>query len=326
MIVSPPAPLGDSAGAARVQRFAHQAMACTFEVLIEDERREYARAAADAAFAEVDRLERVLSRFRPDSDVARINALGAGESLLVGVEVIECLALAAEAWRWSAGAFDITFASRPRAPESDAPASAGTGASGTMCAGAQRSHVGWPVEEASRIRDLWFDVRARTVGAASAGVVVDFGALGKGYALDGLLAVLREWGFVRALAHAGQSTAVGLGEWRLGLRDPADNTSTLGVIQLAGRALSGSGQRLHGQHIVRPPGGPDAPAASAAWALSGTATWSDALSTAFMLMPPDAIQTLCLARGVSALVVAERSGGRHFAAYGAGWPAELPGG
>ena len=63
----------DWAAVADVHRFAHQAMATTFEAIIQYEDKSYARQAAQAAFDEVDRLERDLSRFLENSDVARIN-------------------------------------------------------------------------------------------------------------------------------------------------------------------------------------------------------------------------------------------------------------
>ena len=60
---------GDWTAVPDVHRFAHQAMATTFEVIIQHEDRAYARQAARAAFDEVDRLEGHLSRFLETSDV-----------------------------------------------------------------------------------------------------------------------------------------------------------------------------------------------------------------------------------------------------------------
>ncbi len=68
----------DCSSLAQVNRFSHEAMATTFEILIVHEDERYARQAAMAAFHEVDRLEAELSRFIEHSDVSRINNLPAG--------------------------------------------------------------------------------------------------------------------------------------------------------------------------------------------------------------------------------------------------------
>ena len=66
------------------RRFSHEAMNTVFEVHLANADPRYAAEAAQAAFALVDRLEGELSRFRPNSDITRINHLAAGESVRVG--------------------------------------------------------------------------------------------------------------------------------------------------------------------------------------------------------------------------------------------------
>ena len=58
-----------------IHTFHHHAMATYYEVRIADEERTYAAQAAQAAIDLLDKLEMHLSRFRPDSDVARIGAM-----------------------------------------------------------------------------------------------------------------------------------------------------------------------------------------------------------------------------------------------------------
>ena len=67
-----------------VCRFSHEAMATVYEVYAVHGNRTYAAQAAQAALDLVDRLERELSRFVPNSDITRINHLGPGESTRLG--------------------------------------------------------------------------------------------------------------------------------------------------------------------------------------------------------------------------------------------------
>lgn len=91
-----------------LHRFAHDAMATTFEVVIAGEETRYAEQAAAAVFAEIDRIENHLSRFHACSDVSQINRLKPGESMRVGSVVFECLEIASRINTETGGAFDVT--------------------------------------------------------------------------------------------------------------------------------------------------------------------------------------------------------------------------
>src|SRR6476469_5583859 len=77
-----------------VRRFSHEAMATVYERYTAHVDAGYAAQAAQATFDLVDRLERELSRFLPNSDITRINHLDAGESTSVTSSTLECLAIA----------------------------------------------------------------------------------------------------------------------------------------------------------------------------------------------------------------------------------------
>src|SRR3954466_5045275 len=77
-----------------VCRFSHEAMATVYEVYAVHADRQYAAQAAQATFDLVDRLERDLSRFLPNSDVTRINHLAAGERTRATPATLECLVIA----------------------------------------------------------------------------------------------------------------------------------------------------------------------------------------------------------------------------------------
>ncbi len=266
----------------RLHRFSHDAMACTFGVGIVADDARYAQQAAAAAFREVDALERLLSRFIPHSDIARINALRVGAATRVSPETVACLEIAARVHAQTGGAFDIAFRGRANLPPDTPP--------------------------------LVFDPDTLAVGVQVEDLSLDLGGVGKGYALDRIASVLAEWSIAAAVVHAGQSTAFALGRpaadrpWRIGLRDPADHERVLGAAVLEDRALSGSGQALHGSHIVDPRSGRPAPAARVAWAVAPTAAEADAFSTAFMLLARPAIEALCRQRGDLSAILPNDSG------------------
>jgi thiamine biosynthesis lipoprotein len=81
-----------------VRRFSHEAMATVFEVHAVHDDGRYAEQAAQAAFDLVDRLERELSRFIPNSDISRINDLAPASALGVAPTTLECLVIARHAF------------------------------------------------------------------------------------------------------------------------------------------------------------------------------------------------------------------------------------
>lgn len=280
-----------SACAPGVHAFRHQAMACTWGLAIAHARREYAQQAARIVFDEIDRLERELSRFLPGSDIARINALPAGGRLRLGPDAFECLCIARRMHVATFGAFDITIGAllAPGRPSADPP-------------------VG--------MNQLHIDDATRTVGVRAAGLVVDLGGIGKGYAIDRGIELLRDWNIHAALLHAGQSTVYALGRpprqpgWRVELRDPLRQNAALREVWIADQAVSGSGALLHGRHIIDPRTRRPAAGALGAWALAPAAAVADALSTAFMVLSPDEVQRCCAALPqVTALLLPESPGG-----------------
>lgn len=262
--VEPSLPAAQLAG---LHRFDHHAMNCTWGIYVAHRERDYAASAAEAVFEQVDHIEGELSRFVETSDVAHINALHAGEHVQVGIETLECLELSRALCERTNGAFDITYAST--------------------------------TESRPAMRFLHVDPQTRTVRVSADGVVVDLGGIGKGYAVDQAVALLRDWSIESVLIHAGQSTLYALGpapdgrDWQIPIRDPYDHACTLSHVTLCDRALSGSGALVKGRHILDPRSGRPAAGPSGAWCIAHSAALSDALSTAFMVLTPDESDAYC---------------------------------
>lgn len=285
-------------------RFAHEAMATTFEVFVAGEDRAYAGQAADAAFAAIDQVEQELSAFIESSDVARINRLDAGQAAPVGLHALACLQAATKVARDTGGAFDVTIGplmacwrnpdKSPRQPAESELAAA-------------RARVGMGLLE--------IDEAARTVRVKTAGVRVDLGGIGKGYALDCAAGLFEDWGIASVLLNAGGSTVLavepppGKPGWPVGVGGVGDDPLPPETLALRRKALSGSGIAIKGRHIMDPHTGKPVDDKRAAWSLCTRAVEADALSTAFMVMTPEAVEQYCRAHpGVSALLVMDRGG------------------
>jgi len=285
----------------------HRATGTTFQIPIGVDGRPAKRAqqAAEAAFELLDRLEDRLSHFRTTSDVSAIGRLGAGQSLRVTPDVFECLAAADRVHRATGGAFDVTIGPLLRCWRTPD--------------GKVRSPTPGELEDARRrtgmalieLENETVEVRTRVEG-----VEIDLGGIGKGYAVDRMAALLEEWGIEAVLIHGGHSSVFARGAppgrsgWPVSLLDPDDPARILAAFPLENRAMGASGTGTRGKHIVDPRTGRLADHYRAVWVLAPTATEADALSTAFMAMTPDEIETYCRAHpDTSALLVGPAEGG-----------------
>ena len=284
---------------ADAHHFAHEAMATVFELYIVSEDEAYARGGAQAAFAEVDRLELEMSRFIENSDIARLNSALPGEIVEVGMEVFDCLTRAVEMYEQTGGAFDITVGALYECWLND-----------------DRT-VRRPSEaEVERARELTgmnhlkLDTESFGVEVLIEGLQLDLGGIGKGFAAEKVADILREWSLGQALVLAGASSVLsvsvpdGMSGWPMRLRNPARPSEILARFELTEGALSGSG-RQKGQHIIDPRDAAAGPVERrlAAWSMAPDALAADALSTAFMVLEPDEIDDYCLANPQTAAIV-----------------------
>ena len=288
--------------------FAHEAMATVFEIYITNDDERYARQGAQAAFAEVDRLELEMSRFISNSDISRLNDAVPGEIVDFGMDVFECLSRARDMYDKTSGAFDISVGAlyscwlnddrTLRKPSDDELARA--------CELTGLDHL--------KLSDEDFSAEVLTEG-----VQFDLGGIGKGYAAEKMAEILREWSLGQALVLAGASSVLsvsvpeGMTGWPIKLRHPGNREDVLARFELTEGAISGSGKQK-GQHIIdaRSVEGVPVEGRLAAWAMAPDAVAADALSTAFMMLSAEEIDHYCLANPGTAAIILPYEGSEKF--------------
>jgi len=305
-----------------LHRFAHEAMTTAFEVVIAGQPLPYARQAAQAVFSEIDRLEGLLSRFAPGSDISQINRLQPGDSVRVSADVFECLRIAARVHAETSGAFDPTVGALMDARQKPEPHRSAPGHAGMN--GLELREIRYTPPEAEADAGLekppevpkafvvsFRDIQGR---ACSGGLSLDLGGIGKGFALDRMVPILADWGIENALIHAGTSTALALGSagemgrpgWPVGVGGEWSRTVGIERIFLHNTALSRSGIEVKGRHVLDPRTGKPAVGHLTAWVRCPAAAPADALSTAFLVMNTEEVEAYCLQHpDVSALLVTE---------------------
>jgi thiamine biosynthesis lipoprotein len=265
-------------------------MGTRFEIVLCGEDDEsHLRAAGEGALDEIERVEGLLSIYQPDSAISQLNARAAGGWVNTHPEVFALLKRALELSRETGGAFDISVLPLLRA-WGFVGGGGHTPDPAEVCAA--RALVG--------CEHVALDSETCSVRYDRAGVGLDLGAIGKGYALDVAVGLLRESGVTSALLHGGTSTVTAIGcpddkdAWLVAIRDPESKDGILETVSLGdGAALSVSG--AHGKcftgadggmygHVLDPRTGAPARAAKLAAVIAPTATEADALSTAVLVL------------------------------------------
>jgi len=270
------------------------------------DREKAARVTAEV-FAEFDRLERALSVWRDDSDVQRLNAAAGRGPVAVGPDTRAVLEAAAEASRLTGGAFDITFGALSDVWRFDHD---------------QDNRVPSLDEIAARLplidpAAVVVDELAGTAEITRPGVRVHLGGIGKGYAVDRAVALLRGAGFGDFLLQAGGDLYAagrpGDRAWRVGLQDPRGGANEhFATIELADETFSTSGDyerffiqdgvRYH--HLLDPRTGQPARGCRSVTILAQSALLADWLSTgAFILGPEQGMALVESQPGAEAVMV-----------------------
>jgi FAD:protein FMN transferase len=291
---------------AGARQFSHEAMATTFKILAIHDDEKYARQVACEAFAEVDRLEAQLSRFIENSEVSRINNLPANKPMVLWIDTFECLKKSIELYEQTKGAFDVTVGPLLKCWLNKDGSSRTPGQQELTDA---RSIVGTNL--------IKLNEQEITIELLKSHVQIDLGGIGKGYAVDCVAKMLRDYEMTTSLISGGGSTVFALNApagtdgWPLTISTPGNRSEILARLNLKNRAISSSGIEERGRHIIDPRTGKPALSRSSAWSFTPDAATADALSTAFMVMTPEEIEKYCsIHKETTALIMLEPEKGK----------------
>lgn len=221
-----------SAGAQRLEK-STDAMGATFSVVLYGSDQELMNRAIDAAFEEVHRLDELLSNYKPASEWSRINRDAALGPVVVSSESFQLLSDCIEYSRASEGTFDVTVGPLMRA--------------WGFFGGDRKVPSSDQIREALEIvgsHHIQLNAQKWTVHFDHPGVEIDPGGVGKGYAVDRMVEILRSRGFRNALVAASGSSIFGLGNppeeprgWPISIADPWDHRKNAAQVFLKDMSL-----------------------------------------------------------------------------------------
>lgn len=275
----------------------HRVVMGTFSraVVIADSERA-ARRCVEAAFEVQDRINKLMSYQRDDSELSKVNREAAGKPVRVDPLTFEVLQKSVQFSKLSDGAFDVTVG--PLMDLWKAAGEANEPPTEETLAGA-RAKVGY--------EKLILDEKNMTVRFAVEGMKVDLGGIGKGYAVDKSVEAMKKRGAIGGMVDLGGNIRCfgrpprGQEHWRVGLQDPniapdeMDQSKILLVLALTEQSVATSGDyrrfvEIRGakqSHIIDTGTGKGANKLVSDTIIAPDATTADALSTAVNVLGPE---------------------------------------
>ncbi|PIV39015.1 MAG: thiamine biosynthesis protein ApbE [Candidatus Omnitrophica bacterium CG02_land_8_20_14_3_00__42_8] len=265
-------------------------------------------AAIGAAFKEMERIEKVFSKFNKNSEVSNINRLAGLEKVAASEEVFKLTEKSVYYSRISDGAFDITVAPLME------------------IWGFVRRHKSIPDKETIEnalegvgYKNIELDPKKLSVKFLNKKTKIDFGGIAKGYAVDRAKDVLVSRGIKNGLVNLGGNifalgSAPGNKAWKIGVEDPRNKGKLLRSFELTNRAISTSGNyerffEIGGKrysHIINPLTGEPCQGIISVTVAADSAEQADGLSTAIFVMGEEKGLNLAKSiKGIKVLILKE---------------------
>jgi thiamine biosynthesis lipoprotein len=222
------------------------------------------------ALDEVDRIDKLMSHYKPDSQLSKINLIGSQGPVVVDQELFDLIAESVRYSRDSDGAFDITVG----------PLMKAWGffmGDGKLPPDAELEKI----KPRIGYQHIIMDPAARSIRFDVTGAELDLGGIAKGHAVDRVIRMLRAGGATNALVSSGGSTVYAMGAplgsngWSVDIQDPLDPKKVARKVMLRDRALSISGSSEKFQGIL------------SVAVLTTTGTIGDALDNVFFVQGVD---------------------------------------
>lgn len=298
------ASIGCQSGDDKLFKESQIVMGTVVEITVAHHSEEQSRTAIKEAMGEFKRIDELMSSYKPDSAISRVNQAGAAKTL-VGEEVFDLLHDAVVISAASNGTFDPTIWPVYRLWEFERGGKIPIPETISMIL----PLVGY--------KNLSFDKKTYSVGFNVAGMGLDLGGIAKGWAVDRAMEKLVSRGIRSAIIDAGGDLRIigarpGKDFWRIGVQHPRDPGALIFTIELKDTAIVTSGDyerffmadsvRYH--HLLDPATGQPARSCQSVTVLATTATEADACATAaFVLGPAKGIAFLRSRPGVRGVII-----------------------
>ena len=257
-------------------------MGTVVEVIVIGDKEDVARKSIADAFSAMERVDRLMSNFKGDSDISRINKGAGSKAVAVDSDVVEVIKKSIYYSEISNGAFDITvggveelydFEDEGRIPEEEKFKNS-------------VSLIGY--------RNI--AIKGNTVRLMKKGMKLDLGGIAKGYAIDKGIDAIRKNGVADALVNAsGDIRTIGEsenGQWKIGVLHPRENGRIIDTLLMKDISVATSGdyrkyfisggKRYH--HILNPSTGLPTEGVQSVTIIAPFAVDADALATAVFVM------------------------------------------
>ena len=244
---------------------------------------EAGRRALEEVFEEAARIDRLMSTYKDESEISKINREAANKPVVAGDELFGLIRRALDISVLTRGAFDITYDSVGQHYDFRAR---------------ERPDEGTVEAERANINYRWviLNQAAGTVSFSKEGVRINLGGIAKGYVVERGVDLLRHRGIRNAIVTAGGDSRL-LGDrrgrpWMVGIRDPRNDGQVAISVPLEDEAISTSGDYeryfdedgVRHHHIIQPSTGVPASGVHSASVIGPDAVITDALSTSVFVM------------------------------------------
>lgn len=271
-----------------LQSISKAAMACEFEVLLNERQYPLGVEVAFECMELIEHLEDLLSVYRASSQFSKINQFGGERSVLVDSKTLELIMLAQAAFTWTDGCFDMTAGSLSET----------WGFSRRQGAMPTPQQIDAALEVVGT-EYVQVDEVQSTVRFTRPGVKLNPGGIGKGYALDRAAKILLRKGIDDFMIHGGLSSIVARGkrqganpDWTVALKHPWRTEELIETIPLRNQAIgtSGSGKQFFHfggkrySHIIDPRSGWPAQQMMSVTVICPSCAIADAIATGLFVM------------------------------------------
>jgi thiamine biosynthesis lipoprotein len=264
-------------------------------------------ASIDAAMAEVRRFDRMMSLYKDDSEITKINLAAGKHPVRVSPEMIEAVEAAARVSVLTNGVFDVTIGPlvvlwQMRLKEGKIPS----------------DREIEQIRPLVNYRNIIVDRKASTIFLKRPHMIMDLGGM-KGYIADRVKELLVKRGVDNAvIALAGDIWVLGRREdgkpWRIGVQHPREPKQTIAVLDLSDKYISTSGdyerytivekKRYH--HIIDPRTGKPSTGVISATLIGAPGALIDPLSKAPFILGPEEGMKILKKAGAEAIIVDEQ--------------------